>query len=113
MANPPVRADAHPARPQLADERVDADTVRGEVSGDHEVLRALTAIELPQATEGPRIDVDVENRVDAVFVRRPGDRNAAVRARAMMDGPFPERIVDFPHAQHTPRSRCLNLGDRV
>ena len=67
---------------------------------DHEVPRALAAVGLPQPTEGPRIDVDVENRVDSVIERRAGDGDASVRPGAVVDGPFSERMVRCPHADH-------------
>src|SRR5439155_26277543 len=96
--NSAVRVDAQSAGAKLSDEDVDADAVRSDVPCDHEVPRALAAVGLPQPTEGPPIDVDVENRVDSVLERRPGDGDASVRPGAVLDGPFSERMVRCPHA---------------
>src|SRR5206468_1162644 len=96
---------AKPARAELADERVDADAVRSHVPRDHEVLRTLAPEELPQPPEGPRINVDIENRVDAVLEGRSGDREPSVRPRAVVDRPFSERTADLPHADRDARPR--------
>src|SRR3989304_133586 len=91
-----VAVDLEASLPQLPDQDVDPDAVRGDVARDDEVLPALAAVLVPQASQVPGIDVDVENGVDAVLERGLRDRVAPVRARPVDHDPLSERVRLFP-----------------
>src|SRR2546426_2913171 len=97
VEDPAERVDGDAPLPKLPDEHVDADAVRGDVARDDEVLGASPAVLLPKPAQVTRIDVDIENGVDAVVEGRLRDRIPAVRARPVNHDPFSESVPLVAH----------------
>src|SRR5438445_3890153 len=111
VEDPAKAVDRHAPLPELPDEHIDPDTVRGDMARDDEVLRALTAVLFPEPAQVPRIDVDVENGVDAVVERRLRDGVPPVRARPVDNDPLSEGILLAPHPHDDYREGLRELGE--
>src|SRR2546428_12720517 len=98
---------------ELPDEDVDPEAVRGDVARNDEVLRPLAAVLLSKPPQVPRIDVDIENGVDARIERRLRDGIPAIRPGAVDHDPFSERILLAAHPDDDFRERLLELGELV
>src|SRR2546422_6409455 len=113
IENPAKAIHGNAAFPELPDEHVDADAVGRDVARDDEVLRALAPVLLPEPAQVTRINVDIENGVDAVVEGGLRHRIPSVRPRTVDYDPLSDKILRFPHPHDDFCKRLFELGERV